>query len=191
MLVILVLIIVLVVLIGFSRLDRDCPQPPLPPPLVVDRLGAGDLTPLGVPTSLIRTVYSVVEPPICTTDPERPQAKEVPEAEDVRHILTQATRRMSDGSEYRVNPGHVISSTVYLDTKGIGTYYITCMLHDASTSITMRVALKARYRPGSDEPPAILNIRFDPQHGDPVDGEPCRSGVVPRPESKDVSPVSW
>lgn len=186
MIVILVLIILLVFLIGVSRLDRQCPPPPLPPPLVVDRLGSGDLTPLGVPTSLIRTVYSVVEPPICTTDPDRPQAKDVPDHDDVRHILVQATRRMSDGSEYRVSPGHVVSSVVYIDTKGIGTYYITCMLHEASTSITMRIALKARYRPGSGEPPAILNIRFDPQHGDPVDGEPCRSGVVPRPASKEV-----
>ena len=179
----------LLVLTGLQyRMTEPCPPPPLPPSLVVDRLGNDETTPLGVPTDLIRTVYSVVEPPICTDDPDRPQAPAIPDRSDTRHILEQATRRMVSPT-YRVSPGHVISSVVYIDTKGIGTYYVTCMLHESSTGITMRIALKARYQPGSGEPPAILNIRFDPQHADRVDGEPCRSGTVPRPEAVHVQQI--
>lgn len=187
MIVIVLILTLSCLLVLTSRMTSPCPPPPLPPSLVVDRLGSDETTPLGVPTELIRTVYSVVEPPICTDDPDRPQAPTVPEPSDTRHILEQATRRMQS-SMYTLTPGNVISSIAYIDTKGIGTYYVTCMLHESSTGITMRIALKARYRPGSGEPPAILNIRFDPQHADRVDGEPCRSGTVPSPEAVSVRP---
>jgi len=174
-----ILILVLIFLIGLTRIDQSvCPSPPRP--VVIDTLGPEAATPMGVPTDLLRTVYSVVEPPQCVDEPERPQAKHVPDTRDVRHILEQMTRRMRSG---QVKPGHVIASVVYIDTKGIGTYYITTMLHDVDTSITIRVAIKARLRVGSTEAPRILNIRFDPQHSDPGMHEPCRAGRVPPAEA--------
>jgi hypothetical protein len=181
---VLILILLLVVLIGLARIDPPA-CPPLPPPVVIDNLGPDATTPMGVPTDLIRTIYSVVEPPQCD-QPERPQAKHVPDTADVRHILEQMTRRMRPR---QIEPGHVVASTVYIDAENTGTYYITTMLHDVDTGITIRVAIKARVRVGSFEAPRILNIRFDPQHSDPGAHEPCRAGRVPTagPREMDTS----
>jgi hypothetical protein len=177
-----VLLAVLVFLVATSRLTPStCPQP-VPPPVVVDALGGGDTTPLGVPVALIRAIYSVVEPPECTSDPDRPQAMGVPDAADVHHIITQLARRVSAETDYRVAAGHVIHSTVLTDTEGVGTYLITMMLHEAERGTTMRIRVKARMPVGSRDAPRFLNISFDPQEDAPDEGEPCRAGRVPRPK---------
>jgi hypothetical protein len=173
---VLILILLLVVLIGIARIEPPaCPPPP--PPVVIDNLGPEATTPMGVPTDLIRTIYNVVEPIPCGADPETSQVKDVPDTADVRHILEQMTRRMRPR---QIEPGHVIASTVYIDAENMGTYYITAMLHDVDTGITIRVAIKARVGVGSRDAPRILNIRFDPQHSDPGAHEPCRAGRVPQ-----------
>jgi len=186
---ILALILVLVFLIGLyrsrSKVAPWCPPPP-PAHLLAD-LGDEETTPLGVPGDMVRAIYSVVDPPLCTTRPDMPQAKSVPDTRDVRHIITQATRRMrSKGSTYEFHPGHVVYSVLYTDSRGMGTYYITCMIHEKTTSITARIAMKASMLVGSDDPPRILNISFDPQHADPDSDEPCRAGNVPPHEAEQL-----
>jgi len=179
-----ILILLLIFLIGLARIDPPaCPPPP--PPVVIDNLGPEATTPMGVPTDLIRTIYSVVEPPQCVQGLERPQAKHVPDTGDVRHILQQMTRRMRPR---QIEPGHVVSSIVYIDAENMGTYYITTMLHDVDSGITIRVAVKARLRVGSFEAPRILNVRFDPQHSDPGPHEPCRAGRVPTAGPRELDP---
>lgn len=184
-----ILVLIVVIVIGLcvamvmAPPKAVCP-PPTPPPVVVDSLGSGDTTPMGVPTALIRAIYSVVEPPTCVEDPNRPQAKGIPESADVQHILTQVTRRINDSaSSFRVAHGAVIHSVMYTDTEGIGTYYITAMLHEATTSISIRVSIKARMASATDAP-RILNVSFDPQSADADPTDPTGVGRVPYADAK-------
>jgi len=139
---------------------------------------------MGVPTALIRAIYSVVKPPTCIEDPYRPQAKGIPDSVDVQHILTQLTRRINESSSFRVSHSAVIHAVVYTDTEGIGTYYITTMLHEATTSISLRVSIKARMPVTSSEAPHILNVSFDPQSADPDPTDPSGVGRVPYADAK-------
>lgn len=187
--VIIVLCLVLCFVIGVYRARSAvvpvCPVVTSPP--VLQELGPEPTTPLGVPADMIRAIYAVVDPPLC--EAERPTAKATPSAGDVRHITTQACRRMSQGSDYDFHAGNSVYSVVWVDGRGVGTYYITYMIHERTTSITTRVSLKASMPVESDDPPRILNISFDPFDAEPDSDEPCRAGAVPapRPDELDTS----
>jgi len=155
---------------------------PLPPPLVIDSLGTAEKTPLGVDTGLLRALYSVVEPPSCVSNPQRPHNASAAHPEDVRHILTYVARVASERSEYRFLSGNVIHSTVMLDHTGEGEFYITSMMHEASTSSTLRFSVRARMAVGSRDDPTVIHMNFDPQTNDRLANEPCRTGTVPVPE---------
>lgn len=181
----LVLVFLIAVHRSASAIAPVCPPPERPP--VMQDLGPEKTTPLGVPADMIRAIYSVVEAAPCV--PDAPTAKASPSIADVRHITTQACRRMSQGTAFDFHPGNTVYSVVWVDAAGIGTYYITTMLYERTSSITLRVSLKARMRVHSDDAPHILNASFDPFHADPDADEPCRAGSVPdpRPESLDTS----
>lgn len=191
--VIIVLILVLVFLVAIyhyrSKIMPWCD--PVPPPKAVKNLDDSETTTqLGVPNDMIRAIYSVVQSPECHKDPDKPQAKSVPDQRDTRHITTQATRRMSQNPYgYEFHAGNIVYSIVYVDSDGVGTYYTTYMIHELKTSITTRVSMKSRMKVGSDDPPRIINMSFDPQDTEQDASEPCSVGRVPssEPEQLDTS----
>lgn len=179
------LLFVILFLVAVSRVDRTC-APPVPPPVVVDNLGDGETTPMGVPVDYIRAIYSVVEPPACTGNPDRPHAAGVPDTGDVQHIVTQLARRVSTETDYRVATGPVVHATVHTDTEGLGTYLVTTFLYDAAKGTAIRLRVKARMLVGSRDPPRFLDISFDPQDDAPGEGDPCRAGRVPAPRAGEM-----
>lgn len=186
-LLILALILLVVWMVVWIR-SRDTPAcDPLPPPMVMDTLGADTKTLLGVETNLIRSLYSVVEPPSCVPDPERPHSQAVPDFADVDRIVKHVAHEASRTSPYTFIPGNIVHNTVFVDGKGEGEFYVTCMMHEKRTATSIRVSLKARMSMGADEsppPPRILHMNFDPQDTARLPTEPCRSGTVPSADNK-------
>lgn len=181
---IVVLLVVLVVLWIWVRIQgAHTPTcSPLPPPVVIDTLGTSEKTPLGIETGILRALYSVVEPPSCVSDPQRAHSEAVADPGDVRRILQFVARVASDKSEYSFFPGTVVHSAVMVDRTGEGEFYITAMMHERSTSTTLRFSVRARMQVQGESEPLVLHMNFDPQTSERMTTEPCRSGVVPVPE---------
>lgn len=152
--------------------------PEVPPPPATK----GD-APLGVPGHVVEAIYSVVEGQDATF-PEATLA-DIPTDQEQRYILTTLTKRMSDGTGCSFEPGQVMKARKETSTGGRAVYTMVCLVHERTTSVTVRLSLRVQVSRERPEPRCI-GIRFDPLTGEPTSNEPERIGSVPYGEPVEI-----
>lgn len=129
-----------------------------PPPAPIGK----DASAMGVHGKILHALQSVIEPmraddPLCIP---RPTVEDVPDHDDVEHIIQQICWNASvDPLEF--HPGVVVKSLVKRDDIGTETFIITTFLFERSHITSIRVTIKAERR-GVNDSLHIRAIAYDP-----------------------------